>query len=100
MVSITTLPMMPRELGGWRWKRTQRLGYVALLLVAAHMVALGLKGWLAPQGWHGGLPPISMIAFVAVVIPLLVKRRAVEDKKRRQEAAEGTQQSAAHDQDE
>jgi DMSO/TMAO reductase YedYZ heme-binding membrane subunit len=86
--AITTLPMMPRELGGWRWKRTQRLGYVALSLVAVHMVALGLEGWLAPTGWHGGLPPISLLAFVAAVFPLFVKRKLVEDKKRRQEAAE------------
>jgi len=86
--AITTLPMMPRELGGWRWKRTQRLGYVALSLVAVHMVALGLEGWLAPKGWHGKLPPISLLAFVAAIFPLFVKRKLVEDKKRRQEAAE------------
>jgi len=85
--ALTTLPMMPRELGGWRWKRSQRIGYVALILVAVHMLALGLKGWLAPRGWNGGLPPISLLAFAAAVIPLLVKRKSVEDKERRQEAA-------------
>ena len=46
--AVTTLPMMPKALGGWRWKRSQRMGYVALVLVVAHLVALGLKGWLAP----------------------------------------------------
>ena len=85
--ALTTLPMMPRELGGWRWKRAQRLGYAALLLVAAHMLTLGLKGWLAPKGWHGGLPPISLLAFIAAVAPLFVKRRLVEEKQRRQENA-------------
>ena len=55
--ALTTLPMMPKALGGWRWKRSQRAGYVALALVVVHLVAMGLKGWLAPQGWHSGIPP-------------------------------------------
>ena len=31
------------------------------------------------------MPPISLIAFVAAIIPLFVKRKSVEDKQRRQE---------------
>jgi DMSO/TMAO reductase YedYZ heme-binding membrane subunit len=62
--AVTTLPMMPKALGGVRSKRSQRAGYVALILVLAHLVVLGLKGWLAPKGWHGGLPPISLVAAV------------------------------------
>jgi len=73
--AITTLPMMPKALGGKRWKRSQRAGYVALLLVVVHLGALGWKGWLEPSGWNGGLPPISLVAVVAAVIPLVVKRR-------------------------
>jgi DMSO/TMAO reductase YedYZ heme-binding membrane subunit len=81
--ALTTMPMMPKSLGGWRWKRSQRLGYVALGLVGAHLVALGVRGWLAPSGWHGGLPPISLVAVVAAVIPLVVKRRRVVEKQQR-----------------
>ena len=80
--AVTTLPMMPKALGGWRWKRSQRAGYVALSLVLVHLVVLGLKGWLAPQGWHGGLPPISLVAAVAALVPLLVKRKRVRDKQK------------------
>jgi DMSO/TMAO reductase YedYZ heme-binding membrane subunit len=79
--AVTTLPNMPREIGGWRWKRNQRLGYVALALVVAHLMALGLRGWLAPSGWHGGIPPVSLIAVLAALLPLLVKRKLVHDKK-------------------
>jgi hypothetical protein len=24
---------------------------------------MGYSGWLQPAGWHGGSPPISMVAF-------------------------------------
>jgi DMSO/TMAO reductase YedYZ heme-binding membrane subunit len=79
--AITTLPMMPKALGGWRWKRTQRVGYLALILVVVHLLFLGLKGWLTPGKWPAGLVPISLVAFVVALIPLLVKRRMVKEKR-------------------
>ena len=83
--AITTIPMMPKALGGKRWKRTQRLGYLALILVVVHLVTLGLKGWLAPKGWTAGLPPISLVALVAALVPLFVKRRLVKEKRKQEE---------------
>ncbi len=80
--AITTLPMMPKALGGKRWKRSQRLGYLALILVVVHLVALGLEGWLAPSGWNGGLPPISLVAVLAALVPLLVKGKRVRGQGR------------------
>ena len=79
--AVTTLPMMPKAIGGVRWKRNQRSGYTALVLVVVHLVALGIKGWLAPKGWHGGMPPVSMVALVAALAPLLIKRKLTHDKK-------------------
>ena len=79
--AVATLPMMPKAVGGWRWKRGQRMGYVALALVAVHLVVLGIKGWLEPRGWHGGIPPVSLVAVVAALVPLLVRRKLVHDKK-------------------
>jgi hypothetical protein len=34
----------------------------ALLLGAVHLFFMGYEGWLKPSGWHGGLPPISLVA--------------------------------------
>jgi len=34
---------MPKAIGGKRWKRNQRAGYFALILVVGHLVALGPK---------------------------------------------------------
>jgi DMSO/TMAO reductase YedYZ heme-binding membrane subunit len=87
--AVTTLPMMPKAIGGWRWKRSQRAGYVALALVVVHLVILGIKGWLAPQGWHGGIPPVSLVAVVVALVPLLVKRKLEHDRKARVEGSTG-----------
>ena len=84
--AITTLPMMPRAIGGRRRKRSQLAGYVALAFVVAHLVALGLDGWLAPASWNGGLPPISLVALLAALVPLLVKGKRVYDQHERKGA--------------
>ena len=75
--------MMPKALGGQRWKRAQRMGYVALVLAAIHLLALGFKGWLKPQAWPWGMPSISLVAFIAAIIPLIVKRNLVYERRRR-----------------
>ncbi len=81
--AILTLPMMPKAVGGQRWKRGQRLGYLTLILVVVHLVVLGWKGWLAPRGWQAGIPPISLVAVLVALVPLLVKRKLVRDKQKR-----------------
>jgi len=35
----------------------------ALLLGGVHLFFMGYEGWLNPAGWHGGLPPVSLVAF-------------------------------------
>jgi len=73
--AISTLPMMPKALGGVRWKRSQRMGYLSLVLVAAHMVVFGIKGWISPHEWPWSLPPISLLAAAVAIVPLIVKLR-------------------------
>ena len=46
-------------------------------------MVIGFKGWMAPQGWHGGIPPVSLVAVVAALLPLLVRRKLEHDKKAR-----------------
>jgi DMSO/TMAO reductase YedYZ heme-binding membrane subunit len=77
--ALATLPMMPKAVGGVRWRRGQRLGYVALILVVVHLVVLGWKGWLAPGDWPAWIPPISLVAIVAAVIPLLSKGMRIRE---------------------
>jgi len=35
----------------------------AMVLGGAHLVFMGYEGWLNPSGWHGGLPPVSLVSF-------------------------------------
>lgn len=56
---------------------------VALWLIAGHLLAMGLKGWFTVSKWHGGLPPISLLSFLCVVLAyaLLVKSRILVIKE-------------------
>ncbi len=40
---------------------------VAMILGGVHLFFMGYTGWLNPSGWHGGLPPISLVAMVFFV---------------------------------
>lgn len=81
--AITSLPMMPKALGGVRWKRNQRLGYAALAFVVVHLVTLGVKGWLTPSHWQWWLPPISLLAFIMALTPLIGKLETTKRERDR-----------------
>ena len=41
---------------------------IASLLAAGHVTVMGFKGWLSPENWAGGMPPITMVAIAAFII--------------------------------
>ena len=47
---------------------SRRFMLFALLLGAIHLFFMGYEGWLKPSGWHGGLPPISLVAFTFFIV--------------------------------
>ena len=47
-----------------RFITSRKFMLFALLLGAAHLFFMGYEGWIRPAGWHGGLPPVSLVAFV------------------------------------
>jgi DMSO/TMAO reductase YedYZ heme-binding membrane subunit len=73
VTAITSLPFMYDAVGAERWQRGQRMGYLSLSLAAGHVLVMGYSGWLTPGRWHAGLPPVSLVAFAAAMVPLLVK---------------------------
>jgi DMSO/TMAO reductase YedYZ heme-binding membrane subunit len=34
----------------------------AMLLGGVHLVSMGYQGWMEPAKWHGGIPPVSLVA--------------------------------------
>jgi len=40
----------------------------AMLLGAAHLVFMGYPGWMTPSAWHGGIPPVSLVAIAFFVV--------------------------------
>ena len=44
----------------------------ALVLGGLHLFFMGYQGWMNPAGWHGGLPPISLVAFSFFAVGYLI----------------------------
>jgi len=44
----------------------------AMLLGAAHLFFMGYEGWLNPSGWHGGIPPVSLVAFAFFAVGYVI----------------------------
>lgn len=71
--AVSSLPGISRALGEIPWQRVQASGRIGLGLAAAHVLFMGAPGWFKPATWPGGLPPITLLAFVAVVMALTLR---------------------------
>ena len=46
---------------------SRRFLLIALVFGGIHLFFMGYSGWMNPSGWHGGMPPVSLVAFVFFV---------------------------------
>jgi hypothetical protein len=53
----------------------QRLAAAVLVTAAGHVLVMGVAGWLTPDKWPGKMPPITLIAFLTALVPLLWRAR-------------------------
>ena len=51
---------------------SRRFLLVAFILGGAHLMFMGYEGWMKPGHWHGGLPPISLVAFAVFAMTYIV----------------------------
>jgi DMSO/TMAO reductase YedYZ heme-binding membrane subunit len=50
-----------------RYITSRKFMMFAMLLGAAHLFFMGYQSWFTQAGWHSGLPPISLLAFILFV---------------------------------
>lgn len=73
IVALASVPVIAKSMDQKHWLAIQRFGYLGLVLVFFHVLSMGLEGWLKPEGWPGGLLPISMVAAIVIAVVLLLK---------------------------
>ena len=45
---------------------------MAMVFIIIHLFFMGYSGWITPSKWNGGLPPISLIAFIFSSFGLII----------------------------
>lgn len=53
----------------------------AIFMAGAHLFFMGIEGWLKPEGWHGGMPPISLVGFVFFMVGLVINLLGRADRE-------------------
>ena len=51
---------------------SRRFMLVAMLFTAIHLVFMGFNGWMEPSSWNGGIPPISLVAFIFFFVGYII----------------------------
>jgi DMSO/TMAO reductase YedYZ heme-binding membrane subunit len=51
---------------------SRRFLLVAMLLSGGHIFFMGFESWLTPSGWHGGLPPVTLVSFAVFAVSYTV----------------------------
>ena len=45
---------------------------IAFTFTGFHLFFIGYQGWMKPEGWHGGMPPISLVAFTFFAVGFII----------------------------
>ncbi len=53
---------------------------IAMLFTGGHLFFIGINGWLNPAGWHGGMPPISLVGFTFFLVGYIINLAGRKDK--------------------
>ncbi|MGE3808644.1 MAG: hypothetical protein AB7K24_28595 [Gemmataceae bacterium] len=57
------------------------VGRTVMMLAALHVALMGYQGWLTPEKWFGGMPPITLLSFLAALLPFVWRRRNGEQSR-------------------
>lgn len=53
-------------------KKSSLVLKIVLLTISGHIFFWGIKSWLTPSNWPFGLPPITLLSFIIIIITLLI----------------------------
>lgn len=70
---VATVPGTVDQTDAESWLRQQRMGYLGLATAALHVLIMGWAGWLEPRDWPASMPPITLLAFIVALLPLVVR---------------------------
>lgn len=73
LVAVSSIPSVMQTMESTRWRAVQRIGYWGLFTILIHIYTVGVRGWIDPTTWPGGLFPISLIAFICIMFVFTVK---------------------------
>ncbi len=85
IVAIDSMNAVARRIGHKKWIFIQRLAYIAFILAAAHIIALGkVPGWIR---WMGTLEPIyppgTLITILFVAAALVIRSIVIFYRKKK-----------------
>lgn len=71
--AISSMQAVKNTMKKKNWYFVQKLGYLAFALVMLHVLVMGWEGWLKPETWPGGMPPLTLISFAIIAIVLIMR---------------------------
>jgi len=80
LAAAVSFPGMKESLGSARWLKIQRWAYVAYVLALFHIVPIGYGNWRAPRSWPGGLPPITLLCSLWILLVLVLRVASMRRK--------------------
>lgn len=75
-IALISIPVIQNHMDQKQWRFIQKTGMVALLGVVGHVAAMGFKGWLKPETWPGGMPPLTIVS-AGVIVGMFTLRYSV-----------------------
>lgn len=71
--AVSSMNDIMKQLKGRRWLLAQRFGYGAFFVIMIHATMVGYQNWFNPHLWYGGMPPITLICVLLILLTLLVR---------------------------
>lgn len=73
VLAIVSIPSVSEKLDKKAWGNIRKIGYLGYGLVMMHVFVMGYTGWLDTSTWPGKMLPISLVAFLMILIVFIVK---------------------------